>query len=88
MSSDVKCSECGGLSEVITSRPVIDLEGGRVRRRLCRRCNRRWYSLQSPEQEIPAIFVGWQASEVTVNREELGRWRERRQPSTAERPAA
>lgn len=92
MSGNVKCSKCGELSEVIVSRPVIDPEGGRLRRRLCRRCGHRWYSLQPelpPEQEIPAVFVAWQASDVAVNRQGLSAWRIRHSLKGAEaRPAA
>jgi transcriptional regulator NrdR family protein len=76
----VNCPKCGGESRVITSRPVIGLESGRVRWRLCHRCEHRWYSWQAPEVALPASAVIWTAeSEVMVNGRKLRRAREARQ---------
>jgi transcriptional regulator NrdR family protein len=70
----MNCPQCDGLSRVITSRPVLDIHGGRLRRRVCTRCPARWYSLQ-PEQPaevaIPAHAVSWKASDVIIHRDKL-----------------
>jgi len=72
----VNCPKCGGESRVITSRPVIGLESGRVRWRLCHRCEHRWYSWQAPEIYLPSYAVNWAGSDVFVDRQKLRRARE------------
>jgi len=69
----MKCPECSGGSRVITSRPVISLEGGRCRWRHCDRCRHRWYSWQGAEVALPQSAVSWSASDVVVDRQALRR---------------
>jgi predicted Zn finger-like uncharacterized protein len=72
----VNCPKCGGESRVNTSRPVIGLDGGRVRWRVCGSCGHRWYTWQAPEIALPIHAVTWAASDVLVDRQELRRARE------------
>lgn len=72
----MECKKCGGLSDVVLSRAAADTEGGRVRRRVCRRCKRRWYTLQPQEQEGPWFAFSWRGNDVLVDRARVRRWQD------------
>jgi transcriptional regulator NrdR family protein len=72
----VICPKCGGSSRVITSRPVLGLETGRVRWRVCGSCGHRWYTWQAPEIALPAHAIIWAGSDVMVDGPKLRRARE------------
>ena len=54
----MQCAECKSHNIVVvcTFRTV----GMIVRRRHCRSCSRRWYTMQMPEIDLPNYAVRWQ----------------------------
>jgi hypothetical protein len=73
----MECPKCGGVAEVVTSRPAVFSEGGRVRWRRCRGCSKRWYSWQPPlppEREIPVHAVTWRGNDILIDQAQLRSW--------------
>lgn len=54
----IKCPECQSMRlRVIVTAPATN--GDTVRRRNCLACGHRWYTVQSPEQQLPQCQVSW-----------------------------
>ena len=58
MGQTQKCPDCGSmLTRVVMTKGVED--GGTLRRRHCRLCDKRWYSYQDPEILVTSHQIVW-----------------------------
>lgn len=63
----LRCPECGSLSTtVVCSKESMD--GERVRRRLCKNCNHRFYTEQGRESVLEPWQVNWLGRDLQVHR--------------------
>lgn len=57
-SRHVQCPKCESIRTFVVSVSYTDM-GQTVRRRACRACLHRWYTLQYPETPIDAYQIKW-----------------------------
>lgn len=64
----MRCPECNGMVTLVVS-TSWQRDGRAVRRRVCKACGHRWYSVQQPEQLITLDQLRWQRKRPVIKEE-------------------
>ena len=64
----MECPKCTSpRTKVVCTRKEVKNEGKIIRRRECRNCKYRWYSIQYPEVFLPEHRIKWVKNKIFIS---------------------